>query len=668
MRRSLRVRRRGLATQWVLVVGALLGAAAPVRAETDLWQVIGPYGGNVTALAVVPGSAGVVYAGTDFGGLWKSVSGGASWAPASHGMTDAAITAMAVDPLHRGVVYAGTGSSGVFKSTDAGTTWVPANHGLPGSGTVAALAIDPATSGILWVSISGTGTFESLDGGGSWIARRQDAANIDVTAILLDGGAVYLGTTGAIVGGPAILKGDDTGKTWLPLVIPGVTSAITSLTFDPAAPSTLYAGADTEGVWRSRNGGASWAAAGEIPNPAVMALAADPARSGTVYAATRNAFVDGSPVHGGVFKSSNAGSTWQRASQGMPLTGSEFGLGTATLSLAVDPGHPGVLYAGNAATGVFKSTSHARQWSSELQGLRALAIAQVAVDPERPGTIFAGSTETGLYRSQDGGTTWQQLIADTGVLSITFDPVRSLALYVGTDTGLLRSRNGGDNWAELQAGPQGDFIGPVAIDPSRRATVYAGTFGGVFKSVNMGTTWSPPATTLPCFQPLAIVVDPQAPSDVYVGGTNPDTGCSFQNPNVLLDKSVDGGVHWQQIGNGMGDFNSLVIAPQTSILYAAVHGGVSTSADGGATWQETSLAAISHYIDVVVLDAADPGALYAGDFSDGLFWSPDGAATWSRLADPLTQRNVADVAVTPSSATTVYAATSGGLFRVTRQP
>jgi photosystem II stability/assembly factor-like uncharacterized protein len=659
-----------------LVLSVLLAATVPLQAESDLWEPIGPEGGNVTALAVDPHGAGVVYAGTDHGGLWKSADGGASWAPASSGLTDGSITAIAVDPLRPGVVYVGTGASGVFRSSDAAATWAPFNQGLSIAGPVAALALDPVASRILWVSILSDGgfgpgfTYESTNGARSWSARNP-GAGIVVTAILIQAGAIYLGTTGGFSGNEHILKSTDAGATWTPLAVSGVTSPITGLTSEPSSPATLYAGSSADGVFRSRNAGATWSAAGTLVNPDVTAVAADPARPGTVYAATQVYEAGGGRLRsGGVFRSGDGGSTWQRAGKGMPLPSTST-FGTNTLCLAVDPAHPGVLYAGNTTAGVYRSTDHAAQWSPAVAGLRALALATVAADPRRPGTIYAGSSTAGLYRTTDGGATWQALLAGTAILSLTLDPVRSRTVYAGADGGIFISRDGGNTWTETHPGlAPDDFTGPVAIDPTQRSILYAGTLTGVFKSVDSGATWTPPADTnaLPCLQPLTLAVDPRSPSDVYVGGTDSDEGCASADPDVLLDKSQDGGVSWQQIGGGLGDFDSLVIAPQTSTLYAAINGGVYTSGNGGASWQATGLAARSHAVDVVLLDSPSPGALYAGDFGGGIFWSPDGGASWSRLADPLTQRIVLGLALAPSSATTLYAATAGGLFQVQRQP
>src|SRR6266540_943436 len=117
---------------------------------------------------------------------------------------------------------------------------------------------------------------------------------------------------------------------------------VNALAMDPVTPATVYAGTAWAGVFKSVNGGGSWAAVTSgLTNLNVNALAIDPDTPATLYAATC----------GGVFKSINGGGSWTRAYTG--LTNSYV------KTLAIDPVTPATVYAGTGGGGVFKSVNGA---------------------------------------------------------------------------------------------------------------------------------------------------------------------------------------------------------------------------------------------------------------------------------------------------------------------
>ena len=96
MRVSSERRRRS----WLAVVIVSFAILVGSRERADaMWSTQGPYGGDVTALAVAPGAAPTVYAGTAFDGVFRSVDGGVQWQAASTGLGNGVIYALAVDPV-----------------------------------------------------------------------------------------------------------------------------------------------------------------------------------------------------------------------------------------------------------------------------------------------------------------------------------------------------------------------------------------------------------------------------------------------------------------------------------------------------------------------------------------------------------------------------------------
>ena len=99
------------------------------------YQGAGPDSGEVTDIAIDPRNATdqVIYIGTNDGGIWKSIDGGATWVPKTDFMPSNSMGAVALDPGNPSIVYAGTGNAfnngffkgiGVYQSPDGGDTWV----------------------------------------------------------------------------------------------------------------------------------------------------------------------------------------------------------------------------------------------------------------------------------------------------------------------------------------------------------------------------------------------------------------------------------------------------------------------------------------------------------------------------------------------------------------
>jgi photosystem II stability/assembly factor-like uncharacterized protein len=222
----------------------------------------------------------------------------------------------------------------------------------------------------------------------------------------------------------------------------------------------------------------------------IRSVAADPRRSGTLYAGTA----------GGVSISHDRGATWKqvlREPRGID-------------ALVFDPSLPGTIWAGGY-----------RLWRSQDAGLTWTQVRKPAgfagsgssarriyLSPWHPDTLYfidfyldGFAVPGSLWRSIDDGTTWQAIdIADPTALS--FDPVTPDLLYVVDLLGeLRRSRDGGTTWEVVASPVSGDTIRLTALlvdrlDPS---ILYVGTDGfasGVWRSLDQGATWQPFATGL----------------------------------------------------------------------------------------------------------------------------------------------------------------------------
>src|SRR5438034_3089563 len=261
--------------------------------------------------------------------------------------------------------------------------------------------------------------------------------------------------------------------------------------------------------WRSigpHRGGRSTAAAGVRTQPGVFYLGA----SG-----------------GGVWKTGEYGVTWFPAADGQISTGS---IG----AIDVSDSNPNVVYVGTGSEairsnvilgrGVYKSTDAGKTW--QFAGLKDVGqIGQVKVHPKNPdiafvaaiGNPFGWGLQRGVYRTKDGGRTWQKVLFindQTGAVSVAINWASPNEVYAGAwrgqrrpwtiisggpaaEGGVYKTTDGGVHWARASAGFHDDLVGKVWVDvaQSNPKVVYAqveaqGAQGGLYRSADGGAGWT----------------------------------------------------------------------------------------------------------------------------------------------------------------------------------
>lgn len=255
------------------------------------------------------------------------------------------------------------------------------------------------------------------------------------------------------------------------------------LAIDPATPRTIYAGLayrgiGDSGIFKSVDDGASWRATGFLKT-SVYAIAIDPNRPNTIYAAVNDIF------SGGVYKSIDGGASWEQT-----------GRTSSTASLAIDPRQSNIIYAGTAF-GVYKSTDSGATWNRPSSSFD-LTIPALVLDPNNPNVIYVATHNSGVFKSSDGGKNWSKTGAiepvDRGSSHprLAIDSTNTNILYV-TYGDIYKTTNGGATWSQISNNLTDPSASTVAIDPSNSSTVYVGTYashGLIYKSTNGGVSWS----------------------------------------------------------------------------------------------------------------------------------------------------------------------------------
>ena len=294
------------------------------------WRLIGPFrAGRVTVVAGIPGDATTYYMGTPGGGVWKTTDGGIVWKPIFDDTHVASIGALALAPSDPNIIYVATGEqtdgNGVYKSTDAGKTW--ANIGLRDAKTLSSIVVDPQNPNVVLVGVSGGQQPSSVRG---------------------------------------VYRTPDGGKNWERVLFIDDRTGLTDLVTDPNDHKVLYAA-----MWR-------------IPEP--------PTPKTTEKKEDRS----------GVYKSTDQGKNWKRLSGG-ELPASQMG----RIGLVVAPGKKGRRVFAIMDQGLFRSDDAGASWQRITTDPRIVGnwyFSRIFTDPKNPDIVYV--MQTSLYRSTDGGKTF----------------------------------------------------------------------------------------------------------------------------------------------------------------------------------------------------------------------------------------------------------------------
>jgi photosystem II stability/assembly factor-like uncharacterized protein len=285
-------------------------------------------------------------------------------------------------PGQPNVFYSGSVGGGVWKTTNAGRTWWPIFDAQP-IASIGAVAVAPSNPSVVYV---GTG-------------------EADMRSQISYGNGMY--------------RSADAGKTWAHIGL-DATRQIGKIIVDSMNPNLVFVAAlghayganPDRGVYRSRDGGATWERVLFKGNDVgAIDLAFDPSTSQTIYAALWNTrrppWSVYPPSYGpgsGLYKSTDGGNTWQQLTAGLPTEGvGRIGVAVApslrTRVYAVVDAKDGGLYRSDDAGSTFTRVSNdARVWG------RGWYFGKVVIDPKNADLVYLSNT--GVYRSRDGGRTF----------------------------------------------------------------------------------------------------------------------------------------------------------------------------------------------------------------------------------------------------------------------
>jgi photosystem II stability/assembly factor-like uncharacterized protein len=643
------------------------------------WRQVGPFrGGRALAVAGVAGDPETYYFGSVAGGVWKTTNGGLTWMPMTDKTGIMSVGAVAVAPSDPNVIYVGTGEScwrgnisygdGMYKSLDGGKTW---NHiGLEDTRHIARIVVNPTNPDVLYVAAMGhaygpnetRGVFKSSDGGKSWQK--------------------------------VLFKDNKTGAI--------------DLTFDPSNPHILFAalyeaqrypwtavsGGPGSGLYKSIDDGATWKRleghglpSGVLGRIGVAVSGADGNRVFAIIEAEK----------GGIYRSEDAGETWQLINPDHRFTQRAWYFH----HIFADPKNVDTVYVLNTA--VYRSTDGGHTFNT----LRAPHGDNhgLWIDPTHPEWMI-NSNDGGATISHDGGKSWttqanQPTAQFYHVATDNAFPYRIYGAQQDNSTVAIASRSDDGiidrpDWYEVGGGESG-FVVP---DPANPDVVYAGSYDGLITRFDKKNHQEQDISSWPLnpmgsgaadlkhrFQWTApIMMSANDPNAVYHGGE-------------AVFKTTDGGMNWTEISgdltrndktkqqssggpltqdNTSVEYYDTVFALAESpmekgLIWAGSDDGlVHVTRDGGQHWSNVTSKEFGEWSLVSIIEPSphSAGTAYVAidrhkldDFHPYLFKTADFGKTWTKITAGLPDNSYAHaIREDPKRKGLLYAGTENGIY------
>jgi len=479
-------------------------------------------------------------------------------------------------PSQPNVFYMAQVNGGVWMSNDYGRTWNPIFDQQP-TQSIGAIAVAPSDPNIVFVA-SGEGL------------HRPDLSV-----------------------GDGIYKSIDAGKTWTHLGLRDG-QQIPALAVDPRDPNKLFAAvlghpygpSEDRGLYRSTDGGQNWQKIiSKDENTGASDVEIDPSNPDVVYASMwevrEGPWEDGNEFNGpggGLFKSTDGGSTWHQLTNGLPGDLSQ-------IYVAIAPSDSRRLYA----------------------------------------TLSTAGGKLNVYRSDDAGESWAQITDDPrpsgriggGDLPIPrVDPKNPDLVYVAS-TVTMRSADGGKTWSGFRGAPGGDDYQNLWINPNNGDIILLVSDQGAIVTVNRGETWGS-WYNQPTAQLYHAVADNSFPYRICAGQQESGSVC-------ISSRGDDGAVGYRE-WHPVGVIEYGYVAPDPldpDVVYGG--GRTEVSKFHFSTGQVQNVTPIplrnpkyrADRTEPLMFSPLDPHTLYYA--SNVLFKTTDGGNSWQEISKDLTREN-----------------------------
>jgi hypothetical protein len=482
-----------------------------------------------------------------------------------------------------------------------------------------------------------------------------------------------------------------------------ITSRIVTVKYDPNNANIIYTGTANGGVWKSTNGGTTWAAKSDYEvSLSSGSIAIDPQNSNIVYYGTGEATYSAASYYGrGLLKSTDGGDTWINYTSGLPST-------SYTSKIAIRPNNSTQILAAMGSSGLYRSTNSGVSWSIVVSGRcddvvfsptgdtayvagsgtgyristnggvsftasSALTMGtrnHIAVCRSFPAILYASayssSTAITVFKSTNSGSSFFQIASGQNFSGsqawydfyMHVNPNDPNYAYVGS-IDVWRTTNGGStNFTNITNGYSG---GNVHVDqhnldfhPTDPNQMLCVNDGGIWKSTNRGTTWTNLNTNQTLTQFYRIASDPSNANHILGGTQDNGTQRTLGTPNWVAAYGGDGGEVCFHAKNN------------SYILGETQNNGVFRSTNGGSSFSSATsgLSGSGAWVGPIISHPDSNGIFYTA--RQQVFKSTNWGSGWSAISTG-TSGTIREMAISKSSANVMYATSGSSVFRSTNR-
>lgn len=522
-------------------------------------------------------------------------------------------------------------------------------------GRVTAVTGVPGNPRLYYMGATGGGVWKTVNAGISWENISDDYFNVGTIGAIAvaesDINVIYVGTGEAPIRGVTTSHGDgmykstDAGATWEHIGLPHA-GQIARVVVHPKDPDLVYVavqgqiwGPSERGVYRSSDGGQNWTRVLEVDDETgATDLSMDPSNPRILYAAMwehgrKPWFVKSGGTAGGIFKSTDAGDTWEKLEGGLPELIGKIGVDV-----------------------------------SASKPSRVYAIVEAELD------------KGGLYRSDDYGETWELMNNDRILWSrawyyihIKADPVDENTVYV-LNAPFMKSIDGGKTF-EKKSTPHGDHHDHW-INPEDNNNMINANDGGATVTFDGGESWSS-IRNQPTAQFYRVITDNLTPYRIYGGQQDNSTV-------AIASETFDRGIGLDDFYPVGGGESAHIAFDENNprLVYATTINGTLTEYDHETKLerpikpypeyvfgqQSKDLKYRTNWNAPVTTSPHDPSIIYYG--TQMVLRSDDRGVTWTEISPDLTKNEVDKQGLNggPLTPENVGAEFYGTLFYIVESP
>lgn len=539
-----------------------------------------------------------------------------------------------------------------------------------GNGRLTCIAFHPTNPNILYVGAPSGGFWKSTDNGLTWTKYVTGMTRLGISSIVVhptNPNTIYIATGDRDAGnapGYGVWRSMDGGLTWAAHNTGMGNRTINELIMHPTNPNIMLAAGSNRRIYRTSNGGTNWTASADIGhNPKDIAY--HPTNPNIVYAA-------GTRFH----KSIDGGATWVRITNGIPTA--------QRIAVAVSPDEPSWVYIlagnGNGLVGVYRSTNTGTSFVARTTtpnilgylvngtgtGSQAFYDLVIAADPTDATIVYTGGIN--IWKSVDGGAVFNDIthwVGSGGLPAIhsdqhvlEFSP-HSTEIFAGHDGGIHKTNDGGVTWTELSSG--------LAIAQIYKMGVSGQTAGKVIIGLqDNGTALAEGSnfTTEIGGDGMHCHFDPTTDQYVY--------GALYYGD---VRRSVNGGITFSNISNSIAEQGAWVtpylLDPQNANrMYIGMdnvwrNNAVRTT----STWQQVSNFTSTSNLRAIAVAPSDSNVMYVSKYDNSLRRTTNLMAatpTWVNLSANLPVNNEPiDIEIDPTDPTHLFIALNRNIYEST---